>query len=39
MSTMSASKNLGAANAAGIIAAAATKTIIDPFAIDMSASR
>jgi hypothetical protein len=39
MSTGSASETLGAENAAGIIAAAATKAIIDPFAIDMRASR
>ena len=39
MSTMSASGNLGAENAAGIIAAAATKATTDPFAIDMRASR
>jgi len=36
---MSASENLGAENAAGIIAAAATKAITDLFAIDMRAFR
>ena len=39
MSTGSASETLVAENAAGIVAAAATRTSIDPFAIDMRASR